>query len=100
MRHALDLIAVYGLDISQAASASWKEQVKQAARRAASARWRTHVTSLPSLTAAYPDAEGLRMVAYLQMPAFKGRQLLAQTRLNVLPFGAVETDTPLGTCSM
>ena len=100
MRHALDLIAAYGLDISQAASASWKEQVKQAARRAASARWRTHVTSLPSLAAAYPDAEGLGMAAYLRMPAFKGRQLLAQTRLNALPFGAVETDTPLGTCSV
>ena len=100
VRHALDLIAAYGLDISQAASASWKEQVKQAARRAASARWRTHVTSLPSLAAAYPDAEGLGMAAYLRMPAFKGRQLLAQTRLNALPFGAVETDTPLGTCSV
>jgi len=27
VRHALDLIAAYGLDIGQAASASWKEQV-------------------------------------------------------------------------
>ena len=73
VRHALDLIAAYGLDISQAASASWKEQVKHAARRAASARWRTHVASLPSLAAAYPDVEGLGMAAYLRMPAFKPR---------------------------
>jgi len=99
VRHALDLITAYGLDLSQAASASWKDQVKRAAHRAASTRWRAHVTSLPSLAEAYPDTGGLGMVAYLRMPAFKGRQLLAQTRLNVLPIGAVEQYTPPATCS-
>ncbi len=99
MRHALDLITAYGLDLSQAASASWKDQVKRAAHRAASMRWRAHITSLPSLAEAYPDTGGLGMVAYLRMPAFKGRQLLAQTRLNVLPIGAVEQYTHPATCS-
>ncbi len=39
------------------------------------------------------------MVAYLRMPAFRGRQLLAETRLNVLPIGAVEQCIPPATCS-
>ena len=59
-----------------------------------------HVASLPSLAAAYPDAEGLGMVAYLRMPAFRGRQLLAMTRLNVLPLGAAEAGARTTVCSI
>ena len=96
----MHLISVYGLSISDAALPCWKDQVKRAAGLAASARWRAHVLSMPSLAAAYPGSDGLGMAAYLRMGPFTGRQLVAQARLNVLPLELCPGAGPAGTCPM
>jgi hypothetical protein len=100
VQHAMQLISAYGLSVGDAALPFWKDQVRRASDLAASARWRLHVMSMPSLAATYPDTGGLGMVAYLRMGPFKGRQLLAQARLNVLPLESLSGEGTTRTCRL
>ena len=100
VQHAMQLISAYGLSVGDAALPCWKDQVRRASDLAASARWRFHVMSMPSLAATYPDTGGLGMAAYLRMGPFRGRQLLAQARLNVLPLESLSGEGATRTCRL
>ena len=100
VQHAMQLISAYGLSVRDAALPCWKDQVRRASDLAASARWRHHVMSMPSLAATYPDTGGLGMAAYLRMGTFRGRQLLAQARLNVLPLESLSGEGATRTCRL
>jgi hypothetical protein len=96
----MQLISAYSLSVSDAALPCWKDQVRRASDLAASARWRQHVASMPSLSATYPDTGGLGMAAYLRMGPFRGRQLLAQARLNALPLETLSGEGATRTCRL